>query len=113
MYCTRLFGKGSPARLIVFTEGGMARILINSAIAEGTVLTRVTSAAAMSASCKAFSTSTALPPEQSGANISNTERSKQIEVENNTAERSAAVKVDSAQFRNVTVLACSMATPFG
>src|SRR5215218_10245257 len=113
MSCTRLFDKGSPARLIVLTEGGMARILVNSAIAEGTVLTRVTSPAGMSANRRAFSTSTALPPEESGANISNTERSKQIEVEANTAERSAAGKVDTAQCRNVTGLACSMATPFG
>src|SRR5438045_4027880 len=91
----------------------MPRTLTNSAIAEGTVLTSVTSATANSGKCKAFSTSITLPPEQSGAKISNTERSKQVDVEASTAERSCVSKVDMAQFRNATVLACSTATPFG
>jgi hypothetical protein len=46
----------------------------------------------MAGRCKRFSASTTLPPVERGAKISNTERSKEIEVEARTPERSSLEK---------------------
>src|ERR1051325_5054151 len=111
---TRLCGKASPARFTVVTLGGIARCRANSAIADGTVLMSVTSAADASAgSCSAFSAIITVPQQASGTNNSKTDRSKQIEVAASTPRNCSRVNVSSDQFKNVAVLACAMATPFG
>ena len=83
-------------------------------MAEGTVLMSVTSEAADSpGNARAFSARMILPPQVNGANNSNTERSKQMEVEARTPVRSSFVKTLCAHSRNVAALKCSIATPFG
>ena len=63
-------------------------------MAEGTVLIRVTSsAAAKELSAKAFSARINFPPRLSGTNSSNTETSKEIEVDASTPEKSASAKI--------------------
>src|SRR6516162_2818298 len=54
-----------------------------------------------------------LPPTLSGANISNTDRSKHMDVENKTPANSSDWNALRAQCTNVAALQCSMATPFG
>src|SRR6185369_2556691 len=86
----------------------------SSAIADGTVLIRVTAAAALCvARCKASSATITEPPQLSGAKISNTDKSKQIEVASKTPDNSSFVKLCSAQCRKLTTLPCEIATPFG
>ena len=86
----------------------------SSAIAEGTVLTSVTSAAAgVVARARASSPSTTAPPAASGAKSSKSERSKLIEVEAKTPANSCGVKTPSAQRRKAPPLRCSIATPLG
>src|SRR6478609_6503984 len=96
------------------TDSGIPFILINSRMAEGTVFTRVTSVAFVaSASSSALPTTTIEPPQLRGAKISKTERSKQIEVEANTRNRSSGEKTSWDQRKNVTALPWLMATPLG
>ena len=65
----------------------------NSAIAEGTVLIRVTSSfSGRLGRCSAFRATMTLPPALNVTNISNTDRSKQTDVENRTAASSCGVK---------------------
>src|SRR6185295_10370513 len=86
----------------------------NSTIAEGTVLINVT---CCDAGCVArWSTSSpriTAPPQESGAKISNTERSKQIEVDAKTPASSSLENVFSAHWRKLITERCSIATPFG
>ncbi len=96
------------------TDGGTAPRRSSSAIAEGTVLIRVTAAArGGDASARASSPRITAPPQVSGTNSSNTERSKQIEVAANTPARSAGENVRWAQATRAAALRCSMATPLG
>src|SRR5947207_3352950 len=110
---TRLFGSASPPRLIVLTELGIPATRTNSVKADGTPLISVTSADFSAGSSSAFSTRITLPPHASGANNSKSERSKHSEVENNVRANSSGVNTVRDQLRNVTVLRCSTATPFG
>src|SRR6185436_11773153 len=86
----------------------------SSAIAEGTVLISRTSsrheAVAVSNTSPARITR---PPQAKGANSSNTERSKLIEVDASAPENSSALNTAPAQLTKQTALLCSMATPFG
>src|SRR5579862_1736474 len=92
----------------------MAPIRTSSFITEGTVLIKVTSAApGTPRRWRAFSTTITFPPQVKVANISNTERSKQIEVENRTPAISSAEKTECAQCTNAGGLRCEMATPLG
>ena len=78
------------------------------------MLSRRTSAAAgSSGSARASPARIAVPPQESGANSSKTERSKQIEVEASTPARSAAAKASRAQCIRSTAERCSTATPLG
>ena len=54
-----------------------------------------------------------MPPQDSGAKISRTDESKQIELLAKTPERASAPNASRAQCRSDTVLRCSMAAPFG
>ena len=83
-------------------------------MAEGTVLIKVTSfAAGKSRNAKALSARMIFPPQDKGTNISNTERSKQIEVEKSTPEISFEVNTSLAHETKATALQCSRATPLG
>ncbi len=86
----------------------------SAAIAEGTVLIRVTAAlAGRAGSARASATTTTVPPRASGRNSSKTERSKVIEVEARTPASSAGVNVSPAQRSSATALRWVIATPFG
>ena len=86
----------------------------NSAMAEGTVLIKVTcQAAGSTGNWRAFSARMTVPPALSGTKSSKIERSKQIEVEKSTPASSCGEKIVLAQFTKVTGLWCSTATPFG
>src|SRR5262245_46668139 len=99
---------------MTLTDSGMPFILTNSRMAEGTVFTRVTPAAvAASASSSALLTTTVEQPQLRGAKISNTERSKQIDVDANTRDSSSRKNVSRHQCKNVTTLEWQMATPLG
>src|SRR5215467_12848466 len=99
---------------MIRTDSGIPFILTNSHMAEGTVFTRVTPVAfAVSASSSALLTTTVEPPQLRGAKISNTERSKQIDVDANTRESSSGKNVSWHQCKNVTTLEWQMATPLG
>ena len=63
--------------------------------------------------CSAFSAMITLPPQLSVANNSNTERSKQMEVEAKTPANTSGVNTSRAQCKSVTALWCSIATPLG
>src|SRR4028119_1227592 len=103
----------SPARLTVRSRGGSSDAA-NSAMAEGTVLSNVTSPAAGSVeSARAFSARITVPPQERGAKISKTDRSKQIEVEARTPARASAGKAARAQHIRSTGARCSRATPLG
>src|ERR1043166_1462964 len=92
----------------------MAFNLSNSAIADGTVLIKVTGFADLRvARCKALSASITRPPRLSVTNNSNTERSKQIEVEANTPCNSSVEKTVLAQSIRAATLSCWIATPLG
>ena len=107
-------GRASPARFTVRIEPGKPLIRSNSAITEGTVLSRLTPGSCpISARLSAFRTMIVFPPQLSGAKISNTERSKQIEVEANTPSNSSAEKTSRAHCSSTFALLCWMATPFG
>ena len=83
-------------------------------MADGTVFTRVICEAAGSAAkARAFCAKITFPPDVKGANSSNTERSKQMEVEANTPAISSGVKTVCAHDKNATALRCSIATPLG
>src|ERR1041384_8043663 len=111
---TSLRERASPARLTVRTDAGTASCLINSAIAEGTVLiSSMFAAADIDGNCKAFSASTTQPPQLRGANISKTERSKLIEVEASTEFNFCGVKKSRDHCRKAAALQCVIATPFG
>ena len=70
---------------MVQTDDGIPFSRNSSAMADGTVFTRVTCEGAGSAAkASAFCTKITFPPDVKGANSSNTERSKQMEVEANT-----------------------------
>src|SRR5580765_8824895 len=85
---TNVSDSASPAKLIVRTVDGTARMRNNSRIADGTVLIKVKWVVGdSSGKANAFSTSTAVPPLLRVANISNTDRSKQIEVDASTRAR--------------------------
>src|SRR5215210_3822031 len=86
----------------------------SSAIADGTVLIRLSSTPHWPlANCNASSAITTVPPTLSGRNNSYTDRSKQTEVEASTAANSSGPYTDCAHCNSATVLRCSMATPFG
>src|ERR1700754_4436346 len=90
--------KASPARLTVSTSFGTARILSNSAIADGTVLINLTCARpSLVARCNELSTRITSPPQLSGAKSSNTDRSKQTEVEASTPDSSSVEKTSRDQ----------------
>src|SRR5690348_15123054 len=96
------------------TDSGILFILTNSRMAEGTVFTRVTPAAfASSASSSALPTTTVEPPQLRGTKISNTERSKQIDVDANTRDSSSGKNVSRHQCKNATTLEWQIATPLG
>ena len=114
MSFTKLDLRGSPARLIVQTDDGIAFSFSSSAMAEGTVFTRVTSEAAdNAATARAFSATITLAPQLNGANSSNIERSKHMEVEANTQALSAGGNTVCVHDKSATRLRCVIATPFG
>ena len=83
-------------------------------MADGTVSINTTSpAAARSGSASAFSDSTSFPPSARVAKISNTDMSKQTEVEARTPAYSSGVYTERAQRTIATALRCWIATPFG
>src|ERR1700687_4645356 len=99
---------------MVRTDAGTAPRRSSSAIAEGTVLIKLTAGGrGGDASARASSPRITVPPQASGTNSSNTERSKQIEVPAKTPARSAGGDVRGAQATRAAALRCSMATPFG
>src|SRR6476469_4599024 len=99
---------------MVLTEEGTAFMRTSSAIADGTVLIRVTCLeSSTDGRYSAFCTTMILPPTLSGTNISKIDKAKQTEVENRTPETSAGVNTVFAHSTNVTALRCSSATPFG
>src|SRR5205809_6582791 len=99
---------------MVRTDGGIPLSRTSSAMAEGTVLMSVTSEAADSTgNARAFSARMILPPQVNGANNSNTERSKQMEVEASTHVRISFVKSQCANSRNVAALKYTIAVPIG
>src|SRR5689334_753474 len=105
MSFTNAVGKGSPARLTTRTDCGTPLMRSNSRIAEGTVLISLTSfAAGNDGNANAFSARMTFPPQQSGTNISKTDRSKQIEVEARTPESSFGVNTFFAQLTKATAL---------
>src|SRR3569833_1554065 len=105
---------GSPARFTTRTQGGTPRMRSNSRIADGTVFTNVTSARAGSpGSASAFSARITVPPQLNGTNISNTDKSKQIDVDASTPASSSPLKTSRAQYTNATAFRRSSATPFG
>src|SRR5262249_52116345 len=90
--CTRPFVSASPARFTARTDPGIPPLLASWAIAVGTVLISVTSFAAGSVgSASAFDATITAPPVLSGTNSSNTDKSKQMLVANNTPRSSSAV----------------------
>src|ERR1043165_486177 len=116
--CTNACDNGSPARFTTRTLLGKHPSRTNSAIAEGTVLIKLSSTPvplthSAFANCNASCATITAPPTLSGRNISNTDRSKQIDVEASTAARSSAPNTCCAHCNNATVLRCSIATPFG
>ena len=105
---------GSPARLTVRTEDGRPPLRTSSAIAEGTVLTSVTSPdAARSGSARALSARITAPPRTRGRKISKTDRSKLIDVAASTPASSSGEKTSEAQSSRATALRCSIRTPLG
>ena len=107
-------GSGSPARQTVRTAAGSPCWRSSSPSTEGTVLISVTRAAAgRRASEKAFSARITVPPQHSGASSSNTERSKQIEVEARTPASSAGENAARAQCASTAALRWVMATALG
>src|SRR5215213_3084401 len=99
---------------MVRTEVGTARWRTSSVIADGTVLRSVTSpAAAKFGTSSALAARITLPPQANVTKISNTERSKEIEVAARTPAKSAGVKTVRAQHAKATALRCSIATAFG
>src|SRR5688500_16950070 len=95
----------SPARFTTRTPAGIPPSRTNSPITDGTVFTnRTASFPAHCGNASAFSARITCPPQLSGANISNTDRSKQIEVEANTPCNSSALNVSRAQYSSVTAL---------
>src|SRR5579864_1590141 len=104
----------SPQEFTVRTFEGIVFIRASSRRAEGTVFTSFTcSRFGMPASSKAFSATSTEPPQASGTNISKTDRSKQMEVENSTPDRSSGGNTSSDQWINVATLLWQMATPLG
>ena len=78
------------------------------------MLTSVTSAlAGSSVRARTLSASITVPPEESGRKISNTERSKAIEVAASTAERSASENTPWAQRTRRLALAWAIPTALG
>ncbi len=69
--------------------------------------------ASRSGSASAFSASSSLPPADRVAKISNTDMSKQIEVETSSPAYSSAPNIWWHQRTIATALRCWMATPFG
>ncbi len=91
MAATRLPLSASPPRFTVRTDGGTSPARTSSAIAEGTVSISVTSwAAGCRGSARAFSATARVPPQARVQKISNTDMSKQIDVEPSTHDSSAA-----------------------
>src|SRR5215471_12606910 len=110
----RARSNGSPAKLMVQTFCGTPAISRSFAIKEGTVLIRVTRCAfGRFGNTNRFSARITEPPQHSGANISNIDRSKHNEVEASTPESSRLLNTSRAQCRKVTMLRCSTTTPFG
>src|SRR5262249_51446242 len=104
----------SPARFTVRKDPGSEPQPTSSAIAEGTVLTRVTSPrAASSNSDRASSARTTVPPRHSGTNSSNTDRSNPIDVDARTLDSSNGVNAPEAQPTSDTALPCDRPTAFG
>src|SRR6185437_13101156 len=96
------------------TDDGTPFILTSSAMAEGTVFTSLTfSVSDHCGSSSAFSASTTRPPQHKGTNNSNTERSKQIEVEANTPSNSWPENTSRAHCTSPLTDRCAMATPLG
>src|SRR5438067_12094112 len=105
---------GSPARFTTRTDAGTPLTRNSSRIADGTVLISVTSLAAGTfANASAFSARITFPPQQTGTNISKTERSKHTDVDASTPSNSSGVKTVRAQETSATAPRCSSATPFG
>ncbi len=83
-------------------------------MAEGTVLTSATSPRAGSPGrARALPARITVPPQERGAKISKTDRSKQMEVEARTPARASAGKAERAQSIRSTGARCSRATPLG
>src|SRR6185503_11497071 len=101
MRSTTEVASGSPARFTTRTKAGTLLARNNSRIADGTVLIMVTSfAAGRFGKASALSARITIPPQLNGTNISNTDRSKQIEVDARTPASSSAVNTSLAQYTN-------------
>src|SRR5262249_795214 len=107
-------GRAPPASFTTRTDSGIAFILPSSVIAEGTVLTSVIfSSPSQFCNASASSAIITFPPQLSGTKISNTERSKQIDVHASTPDNSSSLKTSLAQCINTRGPSCTMATPLG
>src|SRR6516164_8915636 len=84
----------------------------SSAITEGTVFSNVTPVACAGILIGLVARMTR-PLQHKGANISKTDKSKQIEVEASTPARSSLLNVEQAQLMKVAALWWQMLTPFG
>src|SRR5205085_4917785 len=86
----------------------------NSAIAEGTVLIKLTLCRCSDdARARASSTRSTEPPHPSVTKISKTDRSKQIDVQASTCVSSSGLKSFRAHAHSATALAWRIMTPFG
>ena len=90
-------------------------MLITCEIADGTplIIRPHPGSPSPSASASTLLTISALPPETSGAKISNTDTSKLSDVEASTLASSAAGNSARAQHSRPMTLRCSITTPFG
>ncbi len=80
----------------------------------GTVLiSRTSSLKGSSGRARTLSASSTRPPRQRGAKISNTDRSKQIDVAASRPPSSSIENTSRAQAASAQTLACSTATPLG
>src|SRR5437899_6957853 len=112
--CTSAVDNASPARLMVRTVAGRLPESSKVRAADGTVLIRRTRSRAESlGKSSAELANNTVPPWLSVANSSNTERSKEIDVDANTPLHSSALNTLPAQAINVVALRCSMTTPLG
>src|SRR6266853_2174452 len=114
MSLTRSESNGSPARLIVRTDAGIAFMRMSSLMTLGTVFISVGELyVSVSASARVLASSRTLPPVESAAKISNIDRSKQIEVPANVRANSWSSYADCAQEIRLTAFRWRIFTPLG